>query len=142
VNRFSIALRRGTTALAVTAVALATVACSTSSSGDPSASGNEGGGTIAVVDGAVTISAANLQFDANVIQATAGEAFTITLVNNDSAPHNLSIYTEEGGDDIVLGDTAEGGQTVTIEVPALEAGSYYFHCDIHPEMNGSVEVSA
>ena len=39
------------------------------------------------------------------------------------------------------GGTAEAGQTVTIDVSALDAGEYYFQCDIHPDMNGSVVVS-
>jgi plastocyanin len=72
--------------------------------------------------------------------APAGEAFTITLVNNDSAPHNVSVYVEEGGDSIVQGDVINGDETVTVEVPALDAGEYYFMCDLHPEMNGTVVV--
>jgi plastocyanin len=27
------------------------------------------------------------------------------------------------------------------EIPALDAGEYYFHCDVHPTMNGTVTVS-
>jgi plastocyanin len=137
------ALRRaGLLSLAIAAT-LALAACSSSSSPSQAAEsgGNAGGGTIAVTDGAVTITADNLEFDANVIQATAGEDFTVTLVNNDTAPHNWSLFTEEGGDTIVTGDTAEPGATVTIDVSGLDAGTYYFHCDIHPEMNGTVEVS-
>ena len=80
--------------------------------------------------------------DASVIQATAGEDFTLTLVNDDSAPHNWALYTEEGGDTIVTGDVAEPGETVTVDVSGLDEGTYFFKCDIHPEMNGSVEVSA
>jgi plastocyanin len=137
------ALRRaGLLTLAVSAT-LALAACSSGSSPSQAAAsgGNEGGGTIAVTDGAVTITAADSAFDANVIQATAGEDFTITLVNNDSLPHNISLYTEEGGETIVTGDVADAGETVTVDVSGLDAGTYYFHCDIHPEMNGSVEVS-
>ena len=103
------------------------------------ADGN-GGGTATVTDGAIEITAADLAFDVTTIEAAAGEDFTITLVNDDSAPHNISIYSEEGGDEIVLGDTAEAGQTVTVDVSALEPGTYYFQCDIHPDMNGSVVV--
>jgi plastocyanin len=143
-NLRSFSLRRAALVPLTLALGIVLVACSSSSSSQPAGSpdGSGGGGTVAVVDGAVTITAANLAFDATVIQATAGEAFTITLVNDDSAPHNLSIYTEDGGDSIVSGATAEAGQTVTIEVAALDAGTYFFKCDIHPEMNGSVEVSA
>ncbi|HEX5039730.1 MAG TPA: cupredoxin domain-containing protein [Candidatus Limnocylindria bacterium] len=137
------ALRRAGILTMAVAATLALAACSSSSPSQAAESGDNagGGGTATVTDGAVTITAENLQFDANVIQATAGEDFTITLVNNDSAPHNISLYTEEGGETIVTGDTADPGATVTVDVSGLDAGTYYFHCDIHPEMSGSVEVS-
>ena len=61
-------------------------------------------------------------------------------MNNDSAPHNISIFTEKDGDAIVQGDIINQGETVTIEVPAQEAGEYYFHCDVHPDMSGTVVV--
>ena len=100
-----------------------------------------GGGTVAVTDGTVEITADDMAFDANVIQATAGEAFTVTFVNNDTMPHNISFYTEEGGEEIVIGDVINGGETVEVEVPALEAGEYFFVCDVHPaEMTGSLVV--
>ena len=131
-------LRRATVFGALMALAALVAACSSStSSGDD---GNTGGGTIAVTDGVVELSAADLAFDANVIQATAGEAFTISFANNDTAPHNVAIYTEEGGEEIVKGEVIDGGATIEIEVPAQEAGEYYFVCDVHPEMNGALVV--
>jgi plastocyanin len=115
---------------------------STDDSGDGAeASGDAtGGGTVAVTDGVVELSAADLAFDANVIQAPAGEAFTISFTNNDSAPHNVSVYTEEGGDVIVEGEVIDPGASTEVQVEALDAGEYYFMCDIHPDMNGSVVV--
>ena len=138
----SFALRRSALMTLTLAVGLLLAACGSNGTSEPAGSDEPEGTTVSVVDGAVTITAANLEFDASVIEATAGEAFTITLVNNDSAPHNLSIYTEDGGEQVVLGATAEGGQTVEIDVSALEAGEYFFKCDIHPDMNGSVVVGA
>ncbi len=145
-NFASFALRRGATLSITILLALALIACTAEDGGSSepaAASGGAGGGsgTATVADGAVEISAANLEFNVTTIEATAGEEFTITLVNDDSAPHNISIYTEEGGEQIVLGDTAEGGATVETQVSALEAGEYYFQCDIHPDMNGTVVVT-
>jgi len=144
VNQLFFALRRSALIAITVAMALALVACG---NGDSDADGNgganggsAGGGTATVSNGAVEISADNLEFDASTIEAPAGEAFTITLVNNDTAPHNISIHTEEGGDEIVTGGTINGGETVEVEVPALDAGEYYFLCDIHPDMNGTVVV--
>jgi len=139
-NLNSFALRRGALIALILVFATALAACSGNSEESQSADGGTGG-TATVADGAVEITADGLAFDATTIEATAGEDFTITLVNNDSAPHNISIYTEEGGESLVTGGTAEAGQTITIDVSALDAGEYYFQCDIHPDMNGSVVVS-
>jgi len=139
-NLNSFALRRGALITLILVFATALAACSGNSEESQSADGGTGG-TATVADGAVEITADGLAFDATTIEATAGEDFTITLVNNDSAPHNISIYTEEGGESLVTGGTAEAGQTITIDVSALDAGEYYFQCDIHPDMNGSVVVS-
>lgn len=91
--------------------------------------------------GAVTVTAVrDLAFDTSVIQAPAGAAFTITLVNNDIAPHNISVYTAEGGERIVLGTIINEGETTRIDVPALEAGTYYWVCDLHTTMNGTLVI--
>ena len=141
-NPTSFALRRGALITLIVVFATALAACSNNTDTSEPADGDGGGtGTATVADGAVEITAEGLAFDATTIEAAAGEDFTITLVNNDSAPHNISIYTEEGGESLVTGGTAEAGQTVTIDVSALDAGDYYFQCDIHPDMNGTVSVS-
>ena len=146
-NHLPFALRRS--ALLTLALLLGFVLAACSSGSEESApaateggnGGDAGSGTATVEGGAVEVTTANMEFDVNTIEATAGEDFTITLVNDDSAPHNISIYSEEGGENIVLGDTAEAGQTVTVDVSALEPGEYYFQCDIHPDMNGTLVVS-
>lgn len=138
-NPTSFALRRGALIALAMVMVSALAACSGGDDASESADGS-GSGTATVADGAVEITAADLAFDVSTIEAPAGEDFTITLVNNDSAPHNISIYSEEGGDEIVLGDTAEADQTVAVDVSTLEPGTYYFQCDIHPDMNGSLVV--
>ena len=134
-----IALRRGGTVSIVVALVALLAACST-----PAQSGgesdNSGGGTVAVVDGVVELTAADLVFNASVIEAPAGEAFTIRFTNNDSAPHNVAVYTEEGGDEIANSDPINQGETLELEVPAQDAGEYFFVCDIHPDMKGTVVV--
>jgi plastocyanin len=139
---FHPALRRGATLSLSLGLAIALAACG---GGDdsPAASsgGNTGGGTVAVVDGNVDLSANNLEFDANVIEAPAGEEFTITFTNMEAVPHNVAVDMEEGGDEIVTGEVITGPDaTTTITVPALEPGEYYFLCDVHPEMNGTIVV--
>ena len=138
------ALRRGATFSLAIALVAALAACG-GGDGDgdsPAASGGDtGGGTVAVVDGNVDLSANNLEFDASVIEAPAGEEFTITFTNLESQPHNVAVDTEEGGDEIVTGDVITGPDVeTTITVPALEPGEYYFVCDVHTNMNGTIVV--
>lgn len=127
----------------VIALVVALAACSApADTGDDAGDDGDttGGGTVAVTDGVVQLTAADIAFDASVIEAPAGVAFTITFTNSDSVPHNVAIDTEQGGDEVVTGDIIDPGQTTEIQVPALEAGEYYFVCDLHPDMNGSVVV--
>jgi plastocyanin len=141
-NRSSFALLRGALLTITALMALALVACSPSGSGSSDGGGNGGGATVAVVDGEVAISANNLVFDASTIEAPAGEAFTITFTNAESQPHNVAVYTEEDGDEIVKGEIITGPDVTTeVAVDALEPGTYYFRCDVHPDMEGTIVVS-
>jgi len=79
---------------------------------------------------AITIK--NFAFSPTPIQVTAGT--TITITNADSAVHTAT--ADRGGFD--TGHIEGGGHaTVTIGAP----GTYAYHCDIHPDMKGSVVVS-
>jgi plastocyanin len=142
-NRSSFALRRGAILSFTLGLSVVLAACgggdTTGSAG--ASDDTTGGGTVAVVDGNVDLSANNLEFDASVIEAPAGEEFTITFTNLESQPHNVAVDTEEGGDEIVTGDVITGpDETTTIAVPALDPGEYYFVCDVHTDMNGTIVV--
>ena len=140
-NLNSFALRRGALITLILVFASVLAACSGDSDASEPADGGTGG-TATVVDGEVALSANDLEFDASTIEAPAGAEFTITFTNNESQPHNVAIYSEEGGDEIVVGEVITGPDATTqIVVPALDAGEYYFQCDIHPDMNGTVVVS-
>ena len=120
-NLPSFALRRGALITLILVLGSALAACGGGSESEPADGGNGGGGTVAVVDGEVALSANNLEFDASTIEAPAGEEFTITPTNNESQPHNVSVYREEGGEEIVIGDVITGPDaTVDTVVPALE----------------------
>jgi len=94
------------------------------------------------VNGVLTITADDLAFDTACLALPAGEAVTIVLVNADSQPHNVTIYTDSSkGTELFAGEIIEGGETIEYEIPALEAGTFYFDCTVHPAMNGSVVVS-
>ena len=105
--------------------------------GGHAAAEEEGGGS------GLNISAQNLQFDTDEISLPAGEEAEIAFANEDasSVQHNIAIYSEEGGEDVFVGDVIPGGQSITYSIPALEAeAASYFQCDLHPGMNGTVTI--
>jgi plastocyanin len=62
-------------------------------------------------------------------------------VNDDNQPHNVSLYTDASkATPLYQGEIIEAGETIDYEIEPLEAGTNYFDCTVHPEMNGSVEV--
>jgi plastocyanin len=92
-------------------------------------------------NGILTITAANLAFDTACLALPAGIAVTIRLVNNDSQPHNVAIYTDSSANtQLFAGEIIDGGETIDYHVPPLDAATDYFNCQVHQEMNGSVVV--
>jgi plastocyanin len=101
--------------------------------------GSQGGGP---GGGGVTVTAQNLAFDTSTIDLPSNAPSTITFDNKDAGvQHNIAIYRDDTLADVLFkGDLVTGPATATYDVPALPAGTYYFHCDVHPTMNGSVAV--
>jgi|SRR5919108_2807966 plastocyanin len=96
--------------------------------------------------GALTLTAQALAFDADELQLSAGEEASVTLDNQDTAPHNFSIYRNEQDASaqkaaLFRGDNVDPGSSTTYEFEPPKPGRYFFHCDIHPTMNGEVVVS-
>jgi plastocyanin len=95
----------------------------------------------AAVDGELTITADLLVFDTACIILPAGETVTLILVNDDTDPHNVAIYTDSSTDtELFAGEIINGGEEIEYEVGPFEAGTFYFDCTVHPTMNGSVVV--
>lgn len=92
---------------------------------------------------ALTISANDLKFSTATLSAPAGEPFQIVFDNQEAAPHNVAIYRDASATDKVLVEEPFGGpRSVTYSVPALEPGSYFYRCDVHPDMKGTLTVNA
>jgi plastocyanin len=89
----------------------------------------------------VTVTAQSLQFDTNRIELPAAPS-TIHFENDDPGmQHNIAIYTDSSlGTNLFRGEIVTGPATVDYAIPALDPGSYYFHCDVHPTMSGTVVV--
>jgi nitrite reductase (NO-forming) len=89
----------------------------------------------------LAIMAQNVAFGSDCLAAPGGRAFTITFMNHDSGvPHNVAIYTNEGATQLFKGELISGPATITYKVGALPAGTYFFRCDLHPQMKGTFVV--
>ena len=141
-NHHFFALRRGALLSLSLLLLLVMAACAATEQGGATAGDdNTGGGTVAVTDGVVEISADDLEFNASVIEAPAAEPFTIVLENLEALPHNIAVFTEEGGDLIARGEIINEGETDELSVAALEPGEYFFVCELHfAEMQGTLVV--
>lgn len=91
-------------------------------------------------DADVTITSVDMAFDQQSVSTPAGEAFTLALINDNSMPHNVSIYTDEGATDTLFEGEYVTDGTIVYDIPALEPGEYFFRCDLHPEMAGALAV--
>jgi cytochrome c oxidase subunit 2 len=108
----------------------------------PTTSGEPGQTTAPGESVTLEISAQNIAFDTDTLEAPADTPFQIVFANNDAGiPHNVAIH--EGtptGPEVWVGDIFNGVETRTYEVPALPAGTYGFICTVHPNMTGTLTV--
>lgn len=118
--------RKGTSVAAAAVVALLGAACGGGGEGETASAEARGG------EGAFTLTAAEFAWDPGSLTASAGDS--IELVNDDDAKHNLTV-TDAGIDEDV-----EPGASVTVDLTGVEAGSYDFFCEYHPDMKGELEV--
>jgi plastocyanin len=103
-----------------------------------------GGGTAASAsappEADLTVSAQNNEFDSPTITLAAGQTTTVFFRNLDAMPHNIAIYTDDSASEsLFVGETITD-DAVTYEIPALQPGEYFFRCDLHPDMVGTVVV--
>ena len=90
------------------------------------------------------LSASDLAFDTEELDLPASAPIVLAFHNeesDESIEHNVSIYEEEGGENLFRGDFVAGGEEVEYEFESPAAGTYYFQCDNHPDMHGAVEVT-
>jgi plastocyanin len=94
--------------------------------------------------GSVEVAAQGLKFDASTLSAPASQPFTLVFHNDDAGvPHNVAIYRDSSASQVLFkGELVTGPTTVTYDVPAVPVGTYFFRCDVHPQMNGSLVVEA
>lgn len=91
----------------------------------------------------VNIAADNLAFDTSTITVPAGAEVTMVFANrDDGVPHNVAVYDSPlRTEQIFVGEVIDGPAEITYTFTApSEPGTYYFQCDIHPDMNGEFIV--
>ncbi|MPZ49563.1 MAG: hypothetical protein GEU75_09750 [Dehalococcoidia bacterium] len=92
----------------------------------------------------VTLVAKDLKFNLRSIVAGTGVPVTVTLDNQDPGTlHNVAFYTSRAATQTIhKGELIAGPATRTENFTAPStAGSYFFHCDAHPDtMTGSFIV--
>jgi plastocyanin len=119
--------------LALATVALAAAACSSTSADNGSSAP-----AVPADPNAPAITANGLKFAQSNVTVPAGTAFQLTFTNQESAPHNVAIYSDESAaSNLFRGEIFSSGSKV-YDVPALAAGSYFFRCDVHPDMQGTI----
>jgi plastocyanin len=98
--------------------------------GDDDDSGGSGTGSATEADdGSVAVTIEGFEFSAQPVAA--GSSFEVE--NRDSADHTFT--ADDGGFDVDV----DGGDSESVAAPA-EAGTYAFHCNIHPDMTGELVV--
>lgn len=87
------------------------------------------------------VSAAGNTFVPGDITMTAGSRLTFT--NADAAPHNVVADASDRRGPIFHSDVATTGKSVTVDgVERLKPSTYTFACSLHPQMRGTLTVTA
>ncbi len=125
-------MKRLTLTFGLVLLAVAAAACSPASGANPPAPSGP------VDPNAPVIVAQNNVFAPATVNVTAGKAFSLTLDNKDAAPHNVAIFKDSSAAEQVSIGEIVSSSSATQQVPALEKGQYFFRCDVHKEMTGTI----
>ena len=116
---------------ALMALTIAAGACSSDPEGDDpgTTAPDEPSG---IAPEATAINIAEFTFEPTTLSVPSGST-EITITNADSADHTFTL------DDDSVDQAVAAGETVSVTVDV--SGSVGFHCEIHPDMTGTLEVA-
>jgi plastocyanin len=111
------------------------------------------GGATCGADKKVALSeiAKGTAFQATCLVAAPGKAFSVSFDNQDpvasTGPHNMAFFSDSGYTKLVYRGALVSGPAKAVYPVAqtsgpLAAGTYYFHCEVHPPMQGILVVVA
>jgi plastocyanin len=83
-----------------------------------------------------------VSFETKTLIVPAGRPFELIFHNNQAGvPHNVDIGDSAAAATTYLhGERVDGVASITYNVAAIPAGTYYFQCEVHPNMNGTVQA--
>ncbi len=92
-----------------------------------------------------SIAAKDIAFNKDCLSGPVNRPFEIEFDNQEPVPHNVAFFQgRDASAPRILPESEtppfSGPKTTTYQLPALRAGEYYFHCDVHPGMNGELNV--
>lgn len=106
------------------------------------ASPSPGGSPAGEADVTVELVAKDIKFDKTAFDIPAGKSVDVHLRNDDPTIHNFTLFRDMEKTDVFFrGDTFSGPNAdkhYVFEAPP--PGTYHFHCDVHPTMEGTVTV--
>ncbi len=89
-----------------------------------------------------TVTAKGLAFSPTALTVSGGGQVTIHLNNQDaSIPHNMAVYEDQAyTKKLFAGDLLTGPGQTDYTFPAPPPGTYYFRCEVHTNMQGTLKV--
>jgi plastocyanin len=123
-------MKRLVLALGLAAVAALSAACAASAPA-PSVTGS-------VDPNGPTVVAKDMKFQTGSVEVKAGQNLTLHFDNEDQAPHNVAIFKDSSASSpISIGQVVSASKSDQV-IPALAAGTYFFRCDVHHDMTGTI----
>ena len=90
-----------------------------------------------------SVRAKSLKFNKSVLQFRADSPSILHFKNEDPVPHNVAIYNDATLNKRIFSfDPIPGPISQDFQFTAPAAGRYFFRCDVHPQMRGTVVVEA
>jgi plastocyanin len=92
--------------------------------------------------GPLELHAKNIAFSPTTLTAASPDV-TIHFVNDDAnTPHNVAVFdgSDANAPAIVHGDLVTGPGSEDIKLTLPGPGTYFFHCDVHPQMTGTITL--
>jgi plastocyanin len=89
-----------------------------------------------------TVIAKNIAYTTQQLKVPAGAPITVNFKNEDTVPHNMDFTVDQAGSQTFYKqDPLPGPISASYQFTAPKAGTYYYHCDVHPNMTGTLTVT-